>query len=201
MISGDFSSSFSDKGKDPKFDRDKFLIHQKILSIGAKYYVYDENQQPLFFVQRPALRLKAHIEIFDDDTKNVRRLMLRQDRILAINQHFTLLTPEEQVVCTYERRGLLSLVRRTWVIRNAVGQEIAQAREDSWVKAVFRRLFGWMRTDFEILLPDNTHVGTFHRKFTIGDKYALDLTNDPNRRLDRRIAVGLAILLDTAEAR
>lgn len=199
MISGDPPTSFSDN--DSKFDRDKFLVHQKMLSIGAKYYVYDEDQEPLFFVQRPALRLKAHIEIFDDDTKNVRRLMLRQDRILAINQHFTLLTPEDQVLCTYERRGLLSLVRRTWVIRNSVGQEIAQAREDSWAKAVFRRLFGWMRTDFEILLADNTHVGAFHRKFTIGDKYALDLTNDPDRRLDRRIAVGLAILLDTAEAR
>ena len=201
MTSADSPTSFSDKGKDPKFDRDKFLVHQKMLSISAKYYVYDEDQEPLFFVQRPALRLKAHIEVFDDDTKNVRRLMLRQDRILAINQHFTLLTSEDQVICTYERQGILSLLRRTWVIRNPVGQKIAQAREDSWAKIVFRRLFGWMRTDFEILLADNTRVGAFHRKFTIGDKYVLDLTNDPDRRLDRRIAVGLAILLDTAEAR
>ena len=202
MTTGHAPSSFSDKGRDPKFDHDKFLVHQKMLSISAKYYVYDEHQDPLFFVQRPALRLKAHIEVFDDDTKNVRRLMLRQDRILAINQHFTLLTPDDQVVCTYERRGILSLLRRTWVIRNPVGQEIAQAREDSWIKALFRRFIsGLMRTDFEILLADNTHVGAFHRKFTIGDKYALDLTNDPDRRLDRRIAVGLAILLDTAEAR
>jgi len=200
MISGDPPTSFSNK--DSKFDHDKFLVHQKMLSIRAKYYIYDEDQEPLFFVERPTLKLKRDIEIFDDDTKATRRLTLRQDRILAINQHFTLLTSEDQVICTYERQGILSLLRRTWVIRNPVGQEIAQAREDSWIKALFRRFIsGLMRTDFEILLADNTHVGAFHRKFTIGDKYALDLTNDPDRRLDRRIAVGLAILLDTAEAR
>ena len=94
------------------------------------------------------------------------------------------------------------MLRRTWVIRDAAGQEIAQAREDSWAKALFRRfLSDLMRTDFEILLADGSRIGVLHRKFTIADKYVLDLTGDPLRRLDRRIAVGLAILLDTAEGR
>ena len=107
-------SSVSGAGStDPKLDRDKFLVHQKMLSINAKYYVYDENVQPLFFVERPALKLRAHIEIYDDDTKAAKRLTLRQDKILWINQQFTLLTPEEQTICTYERQGLLSMLRRT----------------------------------------------------------------------------------------
>ena len=81
-------------------------------------------------------------------------------------------------------------------------KEIAQAREDSWLKALFRRFISnLMRTDFEIVLSDGTRVGAFHRKFTVADKYLLDLTGDPTRRLDRRIALGLAILLDTAESR
>jgi len=191
-----------DPNADPKFARDKFLIHQKMMTLNAKYYVYDENEQPLFFVERPALKLKAHVQVFDDDTKTAKRLMLRQDKIIAINQLFTLLTPEEQVICTFERQGLFSMLRRTWNIRDPQGQLIAIAQEDSWAKAIIRRFVTeWIRTDFEVLLADNTRVGYFHRKFTIGDKYSLDLTADPGRRLDRRIAVGLAILLDTAEAR
>ena len=191
-------------GQDPKFARDKFLVHQKVLSISSKYYVFDENEQPLFFVERPAFKLRAHIEIFDDDTKAAKRLRLRQDRIIAINQVFTLLTPDDQVICTFERQGLLSMLRRTWHIRGPDGQEIAQAREDSWGKAIFRRIgpFGeFMRTNFDIELLDGTKVGAFNRQLTLTDKYVLDLTDDPGRRLDRRIAVGLAILLDTAEGR
>lgn len=189
---------------DPRFARDKFLVHQKMLTLNSKYYVYDENQQPLFYVERPALRLRAHVQIFDDDTRAVRRLTLRQDRIIALNAHYTLLTADEQVLCTYERQGLLSMLRRTWRIRDPAGALVAVAQEDSWGKALFRRLgpFGeFMRTDFEILLADGVRVGTFHRRLTIQDKYVLDLTADPGRRLDRRIAVGLAILLDTAEGK
>lgn len=177
-------------------------MHQKVLSLNQKYYVYDENEQPLFFVERPVLRLRAHIEVFDDDTKAVKRLTLRQDKILAINQLFTLLTPDEQVICTFERQGIFSVLRRTWRIRDAQGQPIAVAQEDSWLKALFRRFIsGWIRTDFEIVLADDSRVGIFHRKFTIADKYVLDLSEDSVRRFDRRIAVGLAILLDTAESR
>ena len=44
-------------------------------------------------------------------------------------------------------------------------------------------------------------VGTFNRKLSFGDKYKLDLTADPDRRLDRRIALATGILLDTGEAR
>jgi len=188
--------------QDPKFARDKFLIHQKMMTISSKYYVYDENEQPLFFIERPAFKLKAHIEVFDDDTKAHQRLTLRQDKILAINQQFTLLTPDDQTICVFDRQGLFSLLRRTWRIRDPQGQLIAIAQEDSWAKAIIRRFVTeWMRTDFEILLADNSPVGIFHRKFTLADRYVLDLTNDPGRRLDRRIAVGLAILLDTAESR
>jgi uncharacterized protein YxjI len=200
-VSSHSGPAADDARRDPKFAHDKFLVHQKVLSIADKYYVYDETEQPVFFVHRPALRLRAHIEVFDDDTREVKRLTLRQDKIIAINQLFTLLTPDEQVICTYERQGIFSVLRRTWRIRDPQGYPIAVAREDSWSKALFRRLIGWMRTDFEIRLADDTLAGYFHRKFTIADKYVLDLSDDSARQFDRRIAVGLAILLDTAESR
>ena len=44
-------------------------------------------------------------------------------------------------------------------------------------------------------------VGTFNRKFTLLDRYVLDLTGDPGRMLDRRIALALGVMLDTGERR
>lgn len=195
-------SGSSRPSQNPKFALDKYLVHQKMLSLNSKYYVYDELQRPLFFVERPVLKLKAHVTIFEDDSRSAKVLELRQDRIIAINRMFTLLTPEGGTLCVFERQGLFSMLRRTWRITGPDGQHIATAQEDSWAKALLRRFVtDYIRTDFEVLMADGTKVGYFHRKFTLGDKYSLDLSADPGRRLDRRIAVGLAILLDTAEAR
>jgi hypothetical protein len=44
-------------------------------------------------------------------------------------------------------------------------------------------------------------IGEFNRKFTILDRYVLDLTADPGRNLDRRIALALGVMLDTGERR
>ena len=48
---------------------------------------------------------------------------------------------------------------------------------------------------------DEEVVGEFNRKFTLLDRYVLDLSADPGRALDRRIALALAIMLDTGERR
>ena len=39
------------------------------------------------------------------------------------------------------------------------------------------------------------------RKFKLRDQYVLDLTGDTDRRVDRRIAVALAIALDALQNR
>lgn len=39
----------------PAFRADKFLLRQKHLAINQKYYVWDEQGQPLLFIERPAL--------------------------------------------------------------------------------------------------------------------------------------------------
>ena len=40
-----------------------------------------------------------------------------------------------------------------------------------------------------------------NRKFTVLDRYVLDLTADEERALDRRIALASGIMLDTGERR
>jgi hypothetical protein len=63
-------------------------------------------------------------------------------------------------------------------------------------------MFGLLRTNFIILRPDSEDViGEFKRKFTILDRYVLDMTGDPQRLMDRRVALALGVMLDTAERR
>jgi uncharacterized protein YxjI len=39
---------------DAAFQRDRFLVNQKRISISEKYYVFDDEQNPILFVERPA---------------------------------------------------------------------------------------------------------------------------------------------------
>jgi len=49
---------------DPVFERDRFLLRQKHLSINEKYTVWDEQGTPLCFVERPAHLLRNLCALF-----------------------------------------------------------------------------------------------------------------------------------------
>jgi uncharacterized protein YxjI len=189
------------------FAYDKFFVNQKVLSLNSKYFVFNEAGTQLFYVDRPAFKMKAHVGIYADESKRRKVLDLRQDSAWAvINLSFTLLDEQGQTLALFKRQGWMSMIRRTWSIQDAQGRELAMAQEDSLVKALMRRIpyleiiGDFFRTNF-VLTRQGQQFGEFVRRFTIGDKYVLDLTGDPMRSFDRRIAVALAILLDTAETR
>jgi uncharacterized protein YxjI len=189
------------------FAFDKFFVNQKLMSLNSKYFVFNEAGQQLFYVDRPAFKMKAHVGIYTDESKRQKVLDIRQDSAWAIiNLSFTLLDGNGQTLALFKRQGWMSMIRRTWSIQDAYGREIASAQEDSLWKALLRRIpyleiiGDLVRTNFIITRQGQT-IGEFIRKFTIGDKYLMDLTKDPTRNFDRRVAVALAILLDTAESR
>jgi uncharacterized protein YxjI len=178
-------------------------------SLGNKYHVYNEAQQPLVFVDRPVMKIKRVFGVYEDETKARQLFTLEQASAWSIiNFEFTLTDAAGQPIARLRRHGWASMVRRTWKIYDPGGREIAHAYEDSLWKAVVRRalelsdsLGGLIRTNFIIVRPDGSRIGEFVRRFTLTDKYVLDLTPDSQRSFDRRIAVALAILLDNAESR
>jgi uncharacterized protein YxjI len=194
-----------------KFEREKFFLNQKVLSLGNKYTMFDEAGGVLFTIDRPVLKLKAHIGVFEDESKTRKLLSIDQERFLAINMKFSVKDEAGNVIGVMERAGWMSMLRRTWEIRDANGTPLALAQEDSWGKAIARRVLAstdraiiaaMIRTNFIITRFGSTEViGEFIRRMTITDKYIMDMTKDPQRTFDRRLAVALAIVLDNAEAR
>lgn len=202
-----------------KLERDTFLVNQRHRAwMKSKYYVYDEAGQPLFYVERPVRPLRrADITVYDDDSKATPLLIIRQDHgYAARHRTYTLLDPATGApVAHFDRNNIASLLRRAWVVTAPSGAVIARAREDTAAIAAIRRilefvpyvslLVSFVRTNFRLAAVgpdgDEAEVGAFNRKLSIGDKYVLDLTPDRGRRLDRRVALALGILLDTGEAR
>jgi hypothetical protein len=102
-----------------------------------------------------------------------------------------------------------SLLRSTWSVMNAADQEVAVARERSQAMAILRRAIDFVPDvgglipipyNFDILAGEQV-IGRMDRKFQLRDRYVLDLTGDPDKTLDRRLAIALAIGLDTLQNR
>jgi len=247
---------------DPAFDRDKFLLRQKHFAIAEKYYVHDENGNPIIFVQRPAhlarkllgifgtfiaiivwwvlvigvaeafssqdakgmgfvlgflgmfpvmiavmvaLSPKRHVTFYRDDTKSEKLLEVLQDRKWQIpTATYTVRDPQGQVLARLRKNYLYNIFRKRWQCEGPNGQSLCLAKEDSILLSMLRRLlgplFGLLRTNF-IILRDEDVIGEFNRKFTILDRYVLDLSADPQRNFDRRIALALGVMLDSGERR
>ena len=201
----------------PKFDRDKFLVNQKRLSLKEKYYVYDEDGRELFYVERPFKFLgRRNITVFEDDSKQSPVLSITQDHYWEVfRRDYTVADTDGQVIAKFSRNNLKSLFRRGWDIMNPGGVVLAKAKEDSAVLAAVRRvvnfipfvdlLGGIVKTDFHFVRRDTfgneEKLGSFDRRISFFDKYVLNLSADPERSLDRRVALALGILLDTAEGR
>jgi hypothetical protein len=93
-------------------------------------------------------------------------------------------------------------------VADAEEQEVARAQERSVPMAIARRVvdfvpYGeWLPIPYSFdLLFDGQVVGHLNRKFQLRDRYVLDLSGDTDRRLDRRLAIALAIGLDTLQNR
>lgn len=248
----------------PSFAADKFLLRQKHLAINEKYYVWDEQGQPLLFIERPAMvgrnllallaamvafvvvagamfglavllnetdpspilitagivlgvvaaivvavavHPKRHVRIYQGDTRQTLLLeIIQENKWQLINAYYTLQKPAGEVLARFRKNYLIGLIRKHWDCQRPDGTVLCRAMEDSMILSLLRRfigpLYGILRTNFIIVRPDDEQViGEFNRKFTILDRYVLDLSADPEHHLDRRIAVALGVLLDTGERR
>ena len=159
-----------------------------------------------------AIRLspKRHIYFYTDETKSELLLQVLQDQKVAfITATYTLLSPEGELLARMRKNYLYNLFRKRWDVFGPQGETIVIAREDSLILSLLRRFlgpfFGILRANYILLTPESGGEerlrGEFNRKFTLFDRYVLDLTRDRPPTIDRRAAVALGVLLDTGEHR
>jgi hypothetical protein len=259
-------------GLHPAFNRERFLFRQKVIAISEKYVVWDEEERPILFIERPAhfwrhvaallatvvvflvtfiLALvlglgltesvqprwigvvvlvllivlsflltafvlfaivpKRHIYFYADESKEELLLQVRQDKKFTfMTATYTVVNPEGECLGRMRKNYLYNFLRKRWDVLDPGGTRLLLvAREDSLILSLLRRflgpMFGFLRTNFILVLPRADGVeatrGEFNRKFTVFDRYVLDLTRDRPRMIDRRLAVALGVLLDTGEHR
>ena len=158
-----------------------------------------------------SLSAKRHVTFYRNESKRERLLDILQDKkFQPITTTYTVRDARGRAIARLGKNVLFNVIRKRWYVWAPGGgadrQVLFLAKEDSVILSLLRRfigpLFGLLRTNF-IFLPAGTEdvIGEFKRKFTILDRYVLDMSADPQRTMDRRIAIALGVMLDTGERR
>jgi len=160
-----------------------------------------------FIAVAVSLSAKRHVTFYRDASKRDRLLEVLQDKKWQpITATYTVRDFRGKPLARFAKNILYNLIRKRWYIYGPDQQVQFLAKEDSVILSLLRRFLGPMlgvlRTNFIILRPDSEDViGEFKRKFTILDRYVLDMSGDPQRLMDRRVALALGVMLDTGERR
>jgi uncharacterized protein YxjI len=178
-----------------------FVIKQKKLSLGNKYYLENGAGQPIGFVHQKLLKLKEDIRIYSDDSMATEIMKIKQEQILDFSGSFQVMDSQSgELIGILKRKGLKSMFKDEWIIMDKNRQEIGLIKERGGASWFIRRfIFSSLPYKYDIILRGNP-VGTVVEKFKIiGDTYYVDLNQDPNQTLDRRLAISAGLMMDIGE--
>lgn len=161
---------------------------------------------------------KRHITFYADKAQEDPLMRAFQDhKWVFINQWYTLADDTGAVLCRFRKNFLHGIFRRRWYIHGPDGDIRFVVKEDSLILSLLRRTIGYVLDEIPLLglalaaalrtnfiytrEADGKVLGEFNRRLTFLDRYVLDLTEDEDRELDRRVAVAMGVLLDTGERR
>ncbi|HJU69797.1 MAG TPA: hypothetical protein VJ650_16285 [Gemmatimonadaceae bacterium] len=160
-----------------------------------------------FVVVAMALSKKRHVTFYRDESRTQKMFDVLQDKKVQFPMRtYTVRDASGRPLASFKKNYLYNIFRKRWEMRAPNGSMLCVAREDSIILSLLRRvigpLWGLLRTNFIITRGESDIVvGEFKRKFTILDRYVLDLTADRRRDLDRRLGLALGVMLDTGERR
>jgi uncharacterized protein YxjI len=191
----------------PIAEHDVFVIEQLIRPMVNLYKVSAVGPagtgEPVAFARQKRLALKEDLRIFADDSESEELFRIKARRAIDIGGRYDVTVPGGERIGVLERRFRASLIRTTWAILDGLDErEIAWARERSLAIALLRRVQETIPLPYHFTISiGERQVGEITRAFSIRDRYQLDLRNDTERVIDRRVAVALAIGLDALQAR
>jgi uncharacterized protein YxjI len=202
-------------GRVEGFDADRYLVDQLVRPIANLYRITPlaagetPAGPPVAYVRQKKLAIKEDIRFYADEQETEELFQIKARNILDLGGSRYDVYAGNKQIGALEHQFRASLVRSTWRVRDASNQEIAVARERSLPMAIARRLIDFVPDvgglipipyNFDLLIDGGT-IGRLNRKFKLRDSYVLDVSGDHKRSLDRRLAIALAIGLDTLQNR
>jgi uncharacterized protein YxjI len=194
---------------------DQFVLRQKWTLVINRYFfsLPGEEDRPFCFVEQQRFKFKEDIRFFTDDTKSVELMRIKARQAFDPTATYDVTMAGGERIGQIQKVFGMSLLRSTYRIYDARGNEIATAEERSLPVAIFRRvtqfipLIGdvadWLPIPYDFVFKRGEQLlgHNRRRRFKVADTYDIDLSEDTARTLDRRLVLALAVGMDALQAR
>jgi uncharacterized protein YxjI len=197
---------------------DRFVLRQRIRPIVNQYEFSlpvdgDQPGEPFCFVHQRRFKFKEDIGFFTNQDRSIELMRIKARQRFDPRARYDVTTPDGQKVGEIQKVFGKSLIRSTYLLYDAAGNELARVHERNFGVALFRRLVGWIPYigDFADWLPIPYHFDFLRGEEKIGehsrqlwklhDVYTIDMSADPARTIDRRLVLAIAVGMDALQAR
>ena len=199
-------------------EHDRFILRQRIRPVINQYEFTlpaDDGQpgEHVAFVEQKRFKFKEDIRFYTDETKQHELMRIKARQAFDPRARYDVTAADGTKLGEIQKVFGTSLLRSTYAIFDAQGNEVATATEKSLLVALLRRGVGFVPYvgDFADWLPipyhfdfrrDGTVLGTHTRQaWKFRDTYTIDMSGDPQRTLDRRLILAIAVGMDALQAR
>jgi hypothetical protein len=191
---------------DPRFAHDGFRLDQLIRPVANLYKVSalapgDEAGAPVAFVRQKKLAIREDLRFFADESESDELFRVKARQVVDVGGRYDVTTAAGERIGVLQRRFAQTLLRTTWAILDADEGALAEVTESSTARAILRRVVDVPLLYHFSIVVDGRQVGEVRRVFTLRDRYVMTLGGDIDRRIDRRLAVALLVVLDALQAR
>jgi hypothetical protein len=209
------STSFS---VDPN-QHDRFILRQRFRPVVNEYEFSlpvgngDEPGPPFCFVRQRRFTFKEDIRFYADDSRSVELMRIKARQRFDPRARYEVTAADGGKIGEIQKVFGASLLRSTYRLYDATGAEIATAAEHSVPIALLRRAVGfvpllesvadWLPIPYHFTFERNgIALGTHRRHFgKLRDIYTIDMSGDPERSVDRRLILAVAVGMDALQAR
>lgn len=198
---------------------DRFILRQRFRPVVNEYEFSlpegsgDEPGPPFCFVRQRRFTFKEDIRFYADDSRSVELMRIKARQRFDPVARYDVTTADGSKIGEIQKVFGASLLRSTYRLYDATGVEIATATEQSLAVALFRRLVGfvpylenvanWLPIPYHFTFKRNEVVLGSHRRHVgkLRDIYTTDMSGDPERSVDRRLILAIAVGMDALQAR
>lgn len=157
----------------------EYLIRRKVFTfLGAKFHIYDANQNLIGFCKQKAFKLKEDIRVYTDESMQEERLVINARKIIDFSAAYDVTDSKTGTkIGALKRKGMKSIFRDSWIVMDENDNEIGALQEDSASMALLRRfLLGGLLpqkfhlsegADGPVLAHYRTHFNPFVHKMTV----------------------------------
>jgi uncharacterized protein YxjI len=198
---------------------DRFVLRQRIRPVINQYEITLPAEdgtspgEPVCFVEQARFKFKEDIRFYTDDGKGEELMRLKARQRFDPRARYDVTDAAGGKIGEIQKAFGESLLRSTYRLYGPAGEEVAIARERSMPVALLRRAVDfvpyigayadWLPIPyhFEFVRGDEVLGSNTRTRWKLRDTYLIDLSGDPERTLDRRLVLAIAVGMDALQAR